>query len=135
MKSFWSSNSDGRKDAAASPLSCSTPASPPTPQPPTEKSAFMFFSKSQVILPRATSTEPGAKAALACVPARTHTGVCGRCTHCHACAHTHRSMRTMIQAHSSSLRRCSPCQPTHALPARTHTPFDCLHAVAVIKTH
>lgn len=41
---------------------------------PAEKSAFMFFSKSQVVLPWATLTEPGAKAALGSVPAQTHTG-------------------------------------------------------------
>lgn len=40
---------------------------------PAEKSAFMFLSNSQVVLPWATLTEPGAKAALSCVPAQTRT--------------------------------------------------------------
>lgn len=58
--------------SAAPPLHATPLASP------AEKSAFMFFSKSQVVLPRATLTEPGAKAALGSAPARTHT-------HMHKC--------------------------------------------------
>lgn len=39
---------------------------------PAEQSAFMFFSKSQVVLPRATLTEPGAKAVRSYRAAQTH---------------------------------------------------------------
>lgn len=38
---------------------------------PAEQSAFMFFSKSQVVLPRATLAEPGAKAACSSVAVQT----------------------------------------------------------------
>lgn len=91
---------------------------------PAEKSAFMFFSKSQVVLPRATLTEPGAKAALASVPAQAHA--------------QERVAGTLTTAHDYSRApppwdQCSLFPPTHTLLA--HTPFDCLHAVAVIKTH
>lgn len=88
---------------------------------PAETSAFMFFSKSQVTLPRASLTEPGAKAALS--PASTQA----------------RSPRTHAITQASPLRPAYP--PTHCLHAHTHTithnrtHFDCLHAVAVIKTH
>lgn len=40
---------------------------------PAAKPAFMFVSKSQVVLPWATLTEPGAKATIGSVPAQTHT--------------------------------------------------------------
>jgi len=66
---------------------------------PAEKSAFMFFSKSQVVLPRATLTEPGAKAARRSVAAQTHSA-----THAQLFKHP-----------------CSLFLPTHALPSHTHT--------------
>lgn len=53
--------------------SLAPPQQAPSLTSPAEKSAFMFFSKSQVVLPRATLTEPGAKAALGSVPAQAHT--------------------------------------------------------------
>lgn len=62
----------GGKDADAPLLSCSTLAYSLTS--PAEKSAFMFLSKSQVVLPWATLTEPRAKTALSSVPAQTSTG-------------------------------------------------------------
>lgn len=82
---------------------------------PAEKSAFMFFSKSQVVLPRATLTEPGAKAALSSVPAQAHTRerVAGTFTaiHAHDYSSTHWQPSTNVP---------SSYPPTHYLHTRVH---------------
>lgn len=68
---------------------------------PAEKSAFMFFSKSQVVLPRATLTEPGAKAERAG----------GRFCNTRAALFKH---------------PCSLFLPTHTLFSHTHTLYPFL---------
>lgn len=129
IKSFWSSNPQtgltSCREVRMQPLllSAAPPclASPLTS--PAANSAFMFFSKSQVVLPRATLTEPGAKAALW---QRSHTlrEAGRRHDYCNACAHLFRRWCSLF-FHPPTLRH-----RTHA-----HTSFDCLNSVAVIKTH
>lgn len=88
---------------------------------PAEQSAFMFFSKSQVVLPRATLTEPGAKSARGGSVANTWTAT-----------HAHRYSGINVPSCYTHPRTVF----TH-MHTRTHPYplFDCLNAVAVIKTH